>query len=148
MTKDIEKSFKSQSRLTLVAVAAPAQEIFKLVRDGAARAVNNPTSGIAVTMIAQFKLTTLNYIESKARNAVPGPAAADSPVSALLKKNGPAPYHLCYAVAAQNAAAARKILAEKGFALLLRDAPAPALQGRNVAFYYSKDLGLTEILWL
>jgi methylmalonyl-CoA/ethylmalonyl-CoA epimerase len=76
------------------------------------------------------------------------PAAADSPVSALLKKNGPAPYHLCYAVAAQNAAAARKILAEKGFALLPRDAPAPALQGRNVAFYYSKDLGLTEILWL
>ena len=44
--------------------------------------------------------------------------------------------------------AERKILAEKGFALLLRDAPAPALQGRNVAFYYSKDLGLTEILWL
>jgi methylmalonyl-CoA/ethylmalonyl-CoA epimerase len=76
------------------------------------------------------------------------PAAVDSPVSALLKKNGPTPYHLCYAVAAQNAGAARKILAEKGFALLLRDAPAPALQGRNVTFYYSKDLGLTEILWL
>lgn len=64
--------------LTLVAVAAPAQEIFKLVRDGAARAVNNPTNGIAVTMIAQFKLTTLNYIESKARNFAPTPAAADS----------------------------------------------------------------------
>ena len=54
--------------LLLSAATASAQDIFNLVRDGAARTVNNPTSGIAATMVAQFKLTTLNYISGKCQD--------------------------------------------------------------------------------
>lgn len=43
-----------------------AQQVYNLVVENATRTVNSPTSGYSQTRIAQFKLTTLTYIRSKA----------------------------------------------------------------------------------
>lgn len=55
--------------LTLLATiqcATYAQEVYNLVLESATRVVNNPTSGIMQTHIAQFKRTALVYMKSKA----------------------------------------------------------------------------------
>lgn len=74
------------------------------------------------------------------------PAGENSPVSGLLKKNGgdTEAYHVCYAVP-DIEAAIRDLRAQKW---LLIKAPVPAVACGNarVAFLFSKDAGLIELL--
>ena len=46
--------------------ALSAQEVFNYVFEGASRVVNNPSSSYTTLRIAQFKLTALTYLQSKA----------------------------------------------------------------------------------
>lgn len=74
------------------------------------------------------------------------PAGENSPVSKILEKNGGTPevYHVCYAVAdiEQTIADLRK---EK-WLLLKNPVPACAFDGAKVAFLFSQEAGIIELL--
>jgi len=74
------------------------------------------------------------------------PAREGSPVSQILEKEKGAstPYHICYEVDDID-----KELAElkgNGFIQTKSKAPAPAIDGRNVAFAFSLGAGLIELV--
>lgn len=51
---------------TLSFAALAAQDVFNYVLEGAARVVSNPSSSYTTIRIAQFKMTSLTYLQSKA----------------------------------------------------------------------------------
>lgn len=74
------------------------------------------------------------------------PAKDGSPVSNILQKTGPVPYHVCFSVSVQDYESfAKKMLAE-GFVELRKPEEAPALGGSDVAFLYSRNIGLIEVV--
>lgn len=74
------------------------------------------------------------------------PAGENSPVSEIVAKNAgePTVYHICYAVADIEKTLA-DLRAEK-FVLVKPPVPAVACGNAKVAFLYSKDAGLIELL--
>ena len=73
------------------------------------------------------------------------PASPDSPVTKLLKREGPTPYHICY----ETTDIDTTILEFKkiGFLPLQKDAEiAPAIPGGKVIFLTSLSAGLIELL--
>lgn len=72
------------------------------------------------------------------------PLSEDSPVSSLLSKLGPTPYHLCYA--SDNLEAEVADLANKRFKVAIPPTPAVAFGGKKVVFMYSLAMGLFEIV--
>jgi len=73
-------------------------------------------------------------------------ADAKSPISNFLAKNGPSPYHCCFAAGRADLADVKAGLKAAKFAELICEAPAPALGGRGVIFYYSREVGLIEVV--
>lgn len=73
------------------------------------------------------------------------PASQDSPVTKLLKREGPTPYHICYETKDVNTAILE--LKKKGFIQLQKKAEdAPAIPGGKVIFLTSLSTGLIELL--
>ena len=74
------------------------------------------------------------------------PVGDNSPVSEILKqkKNASSPYHICYVTDYFNKAIYQ--LKRKGFFVISNPLPAPALNGRRVAFLMNRDAGIIEIL--
>lgn len=72
------------------------------------------------------------------------PANNDSPVSKILRKNGPIPYHFC--LISDSIDNTIKELRGKGFVLFDKIKPAPAINNRNVTFLFNKDIGIIELL--
>ncbi|MCM1251904.1 MAG: VOC family protein [Clostridium sp.] len=72
------------------------------------------------------------------------PAAEDSVVSGLMKKYKNSPYHICYETNAFDKD--YQTLLTSGFTAVDTPTPAPALQGREVAFLISPILGMIELL--
>ena len=73
------------------------------------------------------------------------PASPDSPVTQLLKREGPTPYHICYETRDVDATILR--LKKKGFIQLQKNAEiAPAIPGGKVIFLTSLSTGLIELL--
>lgn len=72
------------------------------------------------------------------------PNADDSPVSKILQKNGPTPYHICYLVDDMEQSLA--LLKTKKWVVVVPPAVAIAFNGRHVAFLYNRYLGLIELL--
>ncbi|MCH5193336.1 MAG: VOC family protein [Oscillospiraceae bacterium] len=70
--------------------------------------------------------------------------AGNSPVSNLLSKAGPTPYHICYH--SDDLEADVSFLEADGFRLLIPPAPAVAFGGKRVVFMFSVDIGLIEIV--
>ena len=72
------------------------------------------------------------------------PASEASPVSTFLKKQGGGLHHICYEVDVLDAAleAARN----EGWAIASLPAPAVAFHGRRIAWIYSKNRLLVELL--
>lgn len=71
---------------------------------------------------------------------------AQTPISNFLAKNGPAPYHCCFAVDKKDRDEIMKKLKEAKFSELIKETPAPALGGDGVVFLYSKEVGLVEVV--
>lgn len=71
------------------------------------------------------------------------PTGEDSPVRGLLKKNGPIPYHICYEC--EDLKVSIEKLKKEGFILIQEPKSAIAFENIEVAFLYSKDIGLIEI---
>jgi len=71
------------------------------------------------------------------------PIDLSSPLAPLLQKRKAGPYHLCYCGSAQDEA---KLLGS-GFISIQAPKPAIAFDGQKVGFYFSKTLGLIEVLY-
>lgn len=69
-----------------------------------------------------------------------------TPISNFLAKNGPSPYHCCFAAKRAERDDIVKKLKEAKFAEIVKELPAPALGGDGVIFLYSREIGLIEIV--
>jgi methylmalonyl-CoA/ethylmalonyl-CoA epimerase len=72
------------------------------------------------------------------------PNADYSPVSKILQKNGPTPYHICYLV--DDMEQSLLLLKSQKWVVIVPPTAAIAFNGRNVAFLYHRSLGLIELL--
>lgn len=71
------------------------------------------------------------------------PLQGNTPIDMVLKKNGPYPYHICY-IAEHYEQEIAKL--SSGWMLIEPLKEAPALNGKRVAFWFHKDIGLLEIM--
>lgn len=67
-----------------------------------------------------------------------------SPVNKNLQKNGVSPYHLCYSV--KDIDTAIQELRSQCFIPVVKPVEAVAFGGKKVAFMFSKDVGLIELV--
>ncbi|MDR2137322.1 MAG: VOC family protein [Synergistaceae bacterium] len=88
--------------------------------------------GVKVELIAPIVPSNLNEDSNK-----------DSPIASWLQKNGNSPYHICYD--SEDIALDIAALKKQGYLLVTRPLPAPAMDGRLVAFMYGKNVGLIEL---
>ena len=72
------------------------------------------------------------------------PCGEGSPVEELLKKSGPAPYHICYCAECIDDVLPE--LKKAGWAVISKKAEAPAISGAPVVFLYNKEAGLIELV--
>lgn len=70
----------------------------------------------------------------------------DSPVSKLLKKNGPMPYHFCFETRDIDDTVRRLQEEQKGWMVIAKACAAPAIDNARVSFLYQKDIGLVELV--
>jgi methylmalonyl-CoA/ethylmalonyl-CoA epimerase len=71
-------------------------------------------------------------------------SSQDSPVTNILAKNGPTPYHNCFEV--DNIIESVANLKLSGFRRLSAIVPAIAFENRRICFLYQKEVGLIELL--
>ena len=69
---------------------------------------------------------------------------ADSPITDVLKRSGPTPYHICYV--SDDIEADTKDLESKGFRVIIEPAEAIAFGRKKVVFLYGLSTGLMEIV--
>lgn len=75
------------------------------------------------------------------------PIDDSSPVSDILKRNGPTPYHVCFSIDVEKSFDdCKKDFEKNGFIVLQEPAPAPLLEGKDVVFLYSQHIGLIELV--
>lgn len=72
------------------------------------------------------------------------PMTNASPVSKILQKNGPTPYHVCYVVDDMEQSIA--LLQSHKWVVIVPPAAAIAFNWQPVAFLYNRYLGLIELL--
>ena len=72
------------------------------------------------------------------------PLTDDSPIRKTLQKGGGAPYHICYEVDSLEEAEAE--LKVKKFIVFKKPSSAPAIGGRRVEWFYSKNCGIIELV--
>jgi methylmalonyl-CoA/ethylmalonyl-CoA epimerase len=72
------------------------------------------------------------------------PDSAQSPVSELLGRSGATVYHICMQV--EDIDAEIEKMTSRGCLVVSGKSPAPAIDGRNVAFVYDMHLGLIELV--
>ena len=73
------------------------------------------------------------------------PVDSSSPVTNILNKMGPTPYHICMSCSQKDYAENKKLLLNNKFIELHEIEEAPALQQDKVSFFYSSIIGLIEI---
>tara|TARA_R110002072_G_scaffold177378_7_gene333289 strand:+ start:108 stop:524 length:417 start_codon:yes stop_codon:yes gene_type:complete len=72
------------------------------------------------------------------------PLIEGSPIDHILQKMGATCYHTCYEV--QNFEDFTAIARKNRFVQILKPTPAVAFHGKRVSFYYSKEIGIIELL--
>lgn len=72
------------------------------------------------------------------------PHSANSDVEGIVKRNGTAPYHVCYEV--ENLEASVDELKKSGWFPVKEPEVAPAIGNRRVVFLFSKHVGLIELV--
>lgn len=101
------------------------------------------TTNIIHDPIQKVQLCFLEKIDSPTLELVAG-KFLESPVTNILTKNGPTPYHNCFEVDDINKSIANLRL--KGYRRLSAIVPAIAFGNRNICFLYHKEVGLIELL--
>ncbi|MBQ3079371.1 MAG: VOC family protein [Clostridia bacterium] len=72
------------------------------------------------------------------------PADPDSQVTGLVKRLGNTPYHICYET--EDIEKDVEHLAQNGYVLVNPPQPAPAIDGKRVAFLMNGAIGLIELV--
>jgi len=72
------------------------------------------------------------------------PLNGSSHINNILKKTGSGPYHFCYEVGNMDEEIHNML--ENGYVLIEKAAEAAAIGNRRVAFLFSRDLGILELL--
>lgn len=72
------------------------------------------------------------------------PMNGKSPITDVLSKNGPTPYHLCVEV--EDIIKSVSDLQKNGFMLLSPPKAAPAIERKPVAFLFRKEIGVVELV--
>ena len=72
------------------------------------------------------------------------PLDGESPIDNWIEKNGNSPYHIC--CESGNIESDTETLKANGFIMVHKISPAPAMGGRRVAFLYSMETGLFELV--
>jgi methylmalonyl-CoA/ethylmalonyl-CoA epimerase len=83
-------------------------------------------------------------INNNIRIELISPLSEESPVSNILDKNGPLPYHICYQT--ENIKTAILSLRKKGFMVIEKPQKSPAINNQLVCFLYHKNVGLIELV--
>ncbi|URZ15986.1 VOC family protein [Clostridium felsineum] len=71
------------------------------------------------------------------------PSGENSPINKTIKK-GSTPYHICYEV--DDIYTSIEEMSKIGYTLFKEVQIAPAIDNRKVAFLFSRDIGLVELL--
>lgn len=95
--------------------------------------------------LRNIKIEFMKHTESGLVIELVEPEGEPNPVSGYLDKNNgmSVPYHICYEV--ENLEQAMEEARGNGFMTIQKPAPAPAIDGRRVAFLFSKDGGMIEL---
>jgi methylmalonyl-CoA/ethylmalonyl-CoA epimerase len=101
------------------------------------------SSDIIFDPIQKVQLCFLGKDESPTLELV-APISTDSPVTNILAKNGPTPYHNCFEV--DDIAESVASLKQFGYKRLSAIVPAIAFGNRRICFLYHKEVGLIELL--
>lgn len=72
------------------------------------------------------------------------PLVEGGPIDDILQKMGATPYHTCYEL--DKFEDFIPIAKQNRFIQILKPTPAVAFQGRRVSFYFSKEIGIIELL--
>lgn len=72
------------------------------------------------------------------------PLVGDSPVDNILRKQGVAPYHICYVV--EDIMQAVEDLYEEGFKPLFMPVESNAMDNRKICYLYHLDVGYIELV--
>lgn len=72
------------------------------------------------------------------------PLVGDSPVDNILRKQGVAPYHICYVV--EDIMQAVEDLYEEGFKPLFLPVESNAMDNRKICYLYHLDVGYIELV--
>lgn len=101
------------------------------------------TSAIIHDPIQNVQLCFLDKDESPTLELVAA-ISLESPVTNILAKSGPTPYHNCFEVDDINESIAS--LKQWGYRRLSSIVPAIAFGNRRICFLYHKEVGLIELL--
>lgn len=131
--------------LSLAHIGWAVESIENAVRDLYALGFK-PICGVCMDETRKVELLLVSDIHGNTIELV-APMAADSPVSEILKKNGPTLYHICFSAGVESDFRdCKKEFTSNGFAVLHKPSPAPLFGGKDVVFLYSKHLGLIELV--
>ncbi len=101
------------------------------------------TSEVIQDPIQKVQLCFLDKVESPTLELVAA-VSSESPVTNILAKSGPTPYHNCFEV--DDVAESVASLKEHGYRRLSSIVPAIAFGNRKICFLYHKEVGLIELL--
>ena len=100
-------------------------------------------SAINIDPIQKVQLCFLDKDQSPTLELVAA-ISSESPVTNILAKSGPTPYHNCFEVGDLTESVAS--LKQLGYRRLSAIVPAIAFGNRKICFLYHKELGLIELL--
>jgi methylmalonyl-CoA/ethylmalonyl-CoA epimerase len=97
--------------------------------------VYEPTQDVYITFLEKESMPKIELVM---------PGSDNSPVCKIIKKSGVTPYHLCYGV--KNIDTSIKELKEKHFLPLSCPICAVTMEDKKIAFLFSKEVGLIELV--
>ena len=102
-----------------------------------AKPYNDIKRGVILTLLKDTGNTVIELV---------APLNPESPVSNILRTNGPTPYHACFSISNIESALLFKKLENAGFVMIKNLEEAPLLEGKNVVFFYSSKIGIIEVV--
>lgn len=106
-----------------------------LATTGGGGKIEDPQQNVHIAFLYHPSMPTIELL---------APIDETSPVVETLRKNGTAPYHICYSV--ENLDESIKNLRKEKFILVSKPKGAPAIGACRVAFLYNQDMGLIELV--
>jgi methylmalonyl-CoA/ethylmalonyl-CoA epimerase len=137
---------------------APKELEFKLLHVGVAVPEIEPATNVLESLFGYrvisgpfddpIQKVTVNFltqsVEDRTEVELIAPLTADSPIRAMLNKNGGGAYHLCFQT--NDLEQALLHVKSKGCIVVSGPAPATAFGGRRIAWFYAPTKQLFELV--